>query len=164
MEIKTKSNRMYAFLILFDMHTKFFQSALGGISDEDAKRRMETKANHIAWLAGSLVQQRFDLANLFGADQKSKADELFKNNKGLQDDAVYPSLDIYKQDWKKISPLLRNLLMDSSDEQLDKILDFPGMSFSIFEMISFNTYREANMIGQIALWRRLLNYEGIKYM
>lgn len=164
MEIKPKSNRLYAFLILFDMHTKFFKSALDGISDEDAGKRMDTKANHIAWLAGSLVQQRFDLATLLGDEQKSAADDLFKNNKGIQDDTVYPSLDTYRKDWEKISPILRDLLMNSSEEQLNKILEFPGMSFSLFELISFNTYREANMIGQIALWRRLLNYDGMKYM
>ncbi|WP_255564073.1 hypothetical protein [Pedobacter sp. HMWF019] len=42
MEIKPKSSRLYAFLILFDMHTKFFKSALDDISDEDAGKRMDT--------------------------------------------------------------------------------------------------------------------------
>jgi len=32
-----------------------------------------------------------------------------------------------------------------------------------FDLIAFMTYREANLIGQIILWRRLLGYEGIKY-
>jgi hypothetical protein len=43
-------------------------------------------------------------------------------------------------------------------------LEFPGMKFSVYEMASFQTYREANCIGQIALWRRLLNYDPINYM
>lgn len=163
MEIKPQSKRLYAFLILFDMQTTFFKSVLDGISDEDAKKRLETKANHIAWLAGSLVQQRFELAGLLGSTEKSAADDLFKKNQGIQE-VPYPSLDVYKKDWEKISPILRDLLLNASEEQLDKILEFPGMSFSLFEMISFNIYREANMIGQIALWRRLLNYDAMKYM
>ncbi|WP_235969763.1 hypothetical protein [Pedobacter planticolens] len=54
--------------------------------------------------------------------------------------------------------------MQVTEEQLDKMLEFPGMSFPMFEMVSFNIYREANCIGQIALWRRLLNYDAMKYM
>jgi len=46
------------------MHTKFFLSALEGISDKDVSNRMETKANHIGWLTGSLVQQRFELISI----------------------------------------------------------------------------------------------------
>ncbi|RZJ77771.1 MAG: hypothetical protein EOO47_15840 [Flavobacterium sp.] len=60
--------------------------------------------------------------------------------------------------------ILRDLLLKVGEEELDKILEFPGMSFSVFEMVSFNTYREANTIGQIALWRRLLGYNPMKYM
>ncbi len=164
MEIKPVSNRMYALLILFDMHTTYFYSALEGISDEDAHQRLSTKANHIAWLAGSLLQERYELANLFDKDLKSTANEFFKDHKGIQDNVTYPSLDSYKVDWEKITPILRGYLLNATEEQLDKILSYPQMSFPVYEMISFDMYREANCIGQIALWRRLLGYDGIKYM
>ncbi|WP_379090053.1 hypothetical protein [Pedobacter sp. UC225_65] len=71
---------------------------------------------------------------------------------------------IYQKDWETITPILRTYLLNATDAELDKILEFPGMSFSMYEMISFDIYREANCIGQIALWRRLLDYEGMKYM
>jgi hypothetical protein len=35
---------------------------------------------------------------------------------------------------------------------------------SLYELITFSIYREANIIGQIALWRRLLGYPGMRYM
>lgn len=164
MEIKPVSNRMYGLIILFDMHTTYYNNAIEGITDEDAHERLRTKANHIAWLAGSLVQERFELANIFGLAMKSAADELFKDHKGIQEAEIYPPLTDYKNDWEKISPLLREKLVTATDEQLDKILTYPDMSFSVFEMTSFDIYREANCIGQIALWRRLLGYEPIKYM
>ncbi len=164
MEIKTASNRMYALIVLYDMHTNYYVSALEGISDENATQRLNTKANHVAWLAGSIVEERFEIANLLGIEVKSSSHELFKDHKGIQDDAKYPSLADYQKDWEKISPLLRERLDEVSDEELDKVLEFPGMSFSLYEMISFDIYREANCIGQIALWRRLLGYPGINYM
>lgn len=164
MEIKTASNRMYALIVLYDMHTTYFYNALAGISEEDATDRLNTKANHIAWIAGSLVQERYEIANLFGAELQSSGHELFKDHQGIKDDVTYPSLATYQKDWEKITPILRTYLLNATDAELDKILEFPEMSFSMYEMISFDIYREANCIGQIALWRRLLDYEGMKYM
>ncbi|MDQ8005822.1 MAG: DinB family protein [Pedobacter sp.] len=165
MDIKPNSNRMYGFLVLYDMQTTFYHSVLDGINDEDALKRLDTKANHINWLAGSLLQERFELANLLGVDLKSSADELFKYHQGIKD-VAYPTLKTYEAEWDKISPVLREKLVNVSDEELDKVIDFEveQMSFPLFEMVSFNTYREANCIGQIALWRRLLGYEAMKYM
>jgi hypothetical protein len=60
--METVSNRMQGILPLFDMQTGYFPNALIGISDSDAHKRLDTAANHVAWLAGSLVQQRFELA------------------------------------------------------------------------------------------------------
>ncbi|MGF1924412.1 MAG: DinB family protein [Bacteroidia bacterium] len=158
------SQRLYALIDLFDLHTPFFGQALDGITDKDATNRLGTKANHIAWLAGSLVQERYELANLLGSDLISKAHDLFKNHKGIQEDTVYPTLASFKADWNEISPLLKAHLLKATDKQLDEVLEFPDMSFPLYEMISFQMYREANCIGQIALWRRLLNYDAMKYM
>jgi len=164
MEIEPKSSKLYAIIALYDLHTTFFKNVLAGISDADAHERLATEANHVAWIAGSLVAQRYHLASLLGKDTQSSSHELFKNNKGLVENAIYPSLTVYLTDWEKVSPVVRALLLAATDEQLAEIITFPGMSFPLFEMISFDCYREANCIGQIALWRRLLGYEPMKYM
>ena len=165
METKTVSIRMHSLIVLYDMHTKFFFSALEGISDKDAHNRLNTKANHIAWLTGSLVQERFETAKALGVDRKQAAYELFKDNKGIQDNVTYPSLTEFKKDWEIIGPLLREALVNVSDGKLDESFEMmPGMRMTYFELIAFIIYREANIIGQIALWRRLLGYEAMKYM
>jgi hypothetical protein len=165
METKPASNRMLSLITLHDMHTKFFNNALEGISDKDAHSRLNTKANHIAWLAGSIVHERFEMAKPFGVNKKASADELFKNNKGIQDNVTYPSLTEYKKDWEIISPMLREALLNATDEKLDEKFEMmPGMQMSYYDLISFMTYREASIIGQLALWRRLLGYDAMKYM
>lgn len=157
---------MISLIVLYDMHTRFFISATDGISDKDAHNRLNTKANHVAWLTGSLVQQRFEMAKIFGGiDQKQSADELFKNNKGIQDNITYPPLNDFKKDWEHITPLLRNALINVGDEKLDSLFEMmPGEKMTHFDLIAFIIYREANCIGQIALWRRLLGFEAMKYM
>ena len=168
METKTVSNRMFSLVVLYDMHTTFLAKAIDGIADKDAHNRLNTKANHVAWLTGSLVQQRYEMAMHFGADGyldgKQSADELFKNNKGIQYDVTYPPLAEFKKDFDKVTPELRNALINVSDEKLDQKFEMmPGMQMTYYELMSFMTYREASIIGQIALWRRLLGYEALKY-
>jgi hypothetical protein len=164
MKTTPTSSRMYGFIVLYEMQTDFLLRALDGIDEKDAQKRLDTKANHIAWITGSVVQGRYFLAKSFGIDLPSITDELFVNNKGIIDDATYPSLEDLIKDWKEISPKLQEALTLAADEKLEEKLSIPGMEISLFEMISFSSYREANCIGQIALWRRLLNYAGMNYM
>lgn len=160
-----KDSRLYGFVILYDMQTDFFLRAFEGISDTDAHNRLDTKANHVAWLAGSLVQQRYDEASILtGQDLKQTADALFKDNQGIKDGVTYPSLEQYKKEWNKVSVLLREAFVNATTEKLDSTIEIPGMKITVFELISFSVYREANCIGQIALWRRLLGYDAMKYM
>jgi len=169
MQTKTVSNRISSLVVLYDMQTGFFSSVLEDISDKDAHNRLNTKANHVAWLAGSLVEQRYELAQALKADPASynptsTAHELFKDNKGIQDNVTYPSPVEFKKDWQLITPVLRNVLVQATDELMDSIIDMGGMSMSLFDLTAFVIYREANCIGQIALWRRLLGYPAMRYM
>lgn len=160
-----KSSRMYGVISLYDLQTPFFAFVTENISEEDVHKRLDTKANHIGWLAGALVEQRFDLARQLGRNEHQQADELFKDFKGIQDDAKYPSISSYQEDWDKITPLLKNALSNISDEELERRIEMgPDFSMSLYELITFSIYREANIIGQIALWRRLLGYPGMRYM
>ena len=163
METKTVSNRMVSLVVLYDMQTTFFSKVLDGISDKDTHNRLNTKANHIAWLTGSLVEQRYEMAKGLGIDKTQQAHELFKDNKGIQDNITYPVLAQYKKDWDTISPPLRDAFLNITDEKLDSEIDMGGMKMTNYDLISFIIYREANCIGQIALWRRLLGYDAMKY-
>ena len=164
MKTTPTSSRMYGFMVLYEMQTDFLVRALDGIDQKDAQKRLDTKANHIAWITGSVVHSRYFLAKSFGIDLPSITDELFADNKGIVDDATYPLLEDFIKDWAAISPTLQEALTQATDEKLEEKLSIPGMEITLFEMISFNSYREANCIGQIALWRRLLNYPGMNYM
>src|SRR4051812_40299836 len=108
MEIKTVSTRMYSLVALYDLHTGFFRNVTEGISDKDANNRLNTKANHVAWLTGSLVQERYEMVKTLDVPDnnrdKQAAHELFKDHKGIQDNITYPPLAEFKKDWEYISP------------------------------------------------------------
>lgn len=158
-----KDSRMFSIFVLYDMHTDYFARAIEGITDEDAHNRLGTKANHVAWLAGSLVGSRFEGARNLGVDVHQETDELFKNHQGIQDNVTYPPMAQLRKDWERISPVLRAKTLEVDTAWLDKRFEAEGMEMSNYELITFMTYREANIIGQIALWRRLLGYAALKY-
>ncbi len=163
MDKKTASTRTEGLLSLFDYHTDFFPKVLEGISEDDMHNRLNTQANHPAWLAGALVQQRFQMASETGTGLKQTGEDLFKNNKGIQAGVKYPTIAEYLNDWKKITPESRAALAKIDDKKLDSDFEMPGMKMTYFELITFTIYREASMIGQLALWRRLLGYPAMRY-
>ncbi len=163
MKVETKSTRMESLLALYDIQTNYFLRAIEGISEADAHNRLSTKANHIAWLAGSLVEQRYSTAKQAGTDLKHTGSALFENFKGIQDETIYPKLSEYIKDWESINPILREILINTTDEQLESIIDMGSFKMSTYELMTFIIYREASIIGQIALWRRLLGYDAMKY-
>jgi len=161
--INVKDSRMYGLVALYDMHTDFYAKVLDGISEADAQNRLGTSANHIAWLAGSMLQERFELAGWFGTKMEQRHDELFRNRQGIKDGQEYPPLADFVADWKRITPILRDILVNLSAEKADSIFEMEGMKMTHFELLSFDVYREANIIGQLVLWRRLLGYAAMKY-
>lgn len=76
---------------------------------------------------------------------------------------IIPRLASFKKDRETISPILRELILNADDTQLDSPFEMPGEKMSVFDLMSFISYRKANCIGQIALWRRILGYDPIKY-
>jgi hypothetical protein len=163
METIVKDMRLYGMIVIFDMATTYFHRAIEGIPADAAQNRLGTKANHIAWLVGSLVQERYELARLFGRDLSQKNAALFEGHKGIQDGVDYPPLAEFKADWEKISPVLREVLANLTAGQLDATFDMMGEKMTHYELISFMAYRESNCIGQIALWRRLLGFPALRY-
>ena len=164
--MKTKANRIEPLLFLYDLHTELFPNVITGITADDAHKRLDSKANHVAWIAGSLVQQRVDLVNDFGGKAEQQAKELFSNFQGIKDDVRYPELETYNKDWQIVSKALRDILTETTDEKLDsiyKIPDMPEMDMPFFDMVGYSIHRESYLIGQIGLWRRLLGYPAMKY-
>lgn len=166
----SKKDMMEIIINLYDYHTKLFLNALDGISDKDAQDRLGTKANHIAWIAGSMVYQRQVLAKAMGIAVNQRSEQFFKaekgqGHKGIQDDLTYPSLKEYQEDWTTISSALKDSLADVGEEKLNgpDPFEMPGGDYTFFDTLTFCTDRESYCIGQIGLYRRLLGYDAMKW-
>ncbi|MEJ5963018.1 DinB family protein [Pedobacter immunditicola] len=165
METTLEKTAIHTLLNMYDWHTKLFKNVLESITEEDAQNRLNTRANHMAWIAGSLVYGRYSLAQFFHINPEQQSLDLFKDFKGIQDNTTYPTLAEFKTDWDNISPALRNAILTAGPEQLNGPDPFkmPGENLTFLDTITACLDRESYCIGQLGLWRRLLNYEAMKY-
>ncbi len=133
-----RSTPIDTLILLYDLHTKLFLNVIEDISHKDAQNRLHIKANHIAWLAGSLVHERYELANAAGINLKQTTYDLFHCHRGIEDKIIYPSLTEFKSDWEIITPVLRNALLQLSDKQLQsaEAYGIPGDELSLFDAIT----------------------------
>ncbi len=162
--MKTKNTSLNQLIDLYDLHSQLFNNVIESISAEVSNNRLGTKVNHPSWITGSLVQQRYELAQLLGSNEKSTFHETFKDYQGIKDDSPYPVLADYKNDWERISPVLKELLSQLKEDKLESIAPMDmGGEITYYQAISFLIDRESYCIGQIGLWRRLLGYPAMKY-
>lgn len=162
-----KSKRLDIIIPAFRGHSQNFLLVLDGISEDDAKKRIEGRTNHIIWMAGNFLDMRYALGNVLGLDLKNPHNDLFFQGKALDENLDYPTLKELKENFHQISPLIYNKLLEISDEDLEKA--FPmGMNIDFFpenvlNFIGMCIGREDYLCGQIGLMRRILGYEGMKY-
>ncbi|MBX3241265.1 MAG: DinB family protein [Chitinophagaceae bacterium] len=161
------STQLNIIIPAFRGHTQNFLMVLEDISEKDALKRIEGRTNHIVWMAGNFVNMRYALAGVLGIPGKDPHEDIFFRAKALDESFSYPSLAELKENFHKISPILYQRLLTTTDEELKK--PFPiGMNMSFFPETILNFVgmcigREDYLCGQMGLMRRILNYPGMKY-
>ncbi|WP_257670041.1 DinB family protein [Parapedobacter tibetensis] len=168
MEISINSDMLKISLQLYRMHTQLFNNAIVDIRADDAKQRLFERTNHIIWMVGNLVNNRFWLANALGVSDKDPFGSLFDEAKALDESYDYPSLEQLKSSWHHISPLLFHKLCDMTTAELLSAYDM-GMGDMAFmesnylSAIAMSIDREEYLIGQLGLMRKALGYPAMDY-
>ena len=165
MQTAVKSPVTCALVAQFDLHMKLFNNVLDGLSDQEANRRPARDINNIKWLAGHLTTTRFSLKNIADIDRPDPYAELFAHGKSLRDNIDYPSLDQIRGLWNEISDQISTGL----SRMPENVLNGPAparlpIGDDTYEgMLAFLMHHEAYHIGQMALLRRMLGRESMKY-
>ena len=161
------SPRLAIVIPAFRMHTQLFGNVLNGVPEDDALKRVEGKTNHVAWMAGNMVNCRYWLGETLGLSERDPAEELFKEGRALDEKLEYPTLALLLERWHNISPKVYRKLLETDDAMLDKKVEF-GMGVSFLEennlnMIGMAIGREDYLLGQLGLMRKILGLPGMKY-
>jgi hypothetical protein len=151
-----KDVRLITLIARYDAHTDQFSKILTEASEKDLSRD-DLYSKSVPWIVGNQVQLRFEVANLLGIEMQQSADKIFRANVNINFNINYPSLDNFREDWEKISPVLRNEIL-----QLDNVDLFtfskhePIMKGTFFDLFSYVISREREIIYGLTVWRGLL--------
>ncbi|MEX6688490.1 DinB family protein [Danxiaibacter flavus] len=160
-----KKNALEFFISLYDFHTSQYHHALENIPEEKTHDRLNTQANHVAYIAGRMVYEREALAKGIQVNIQLDTTKEFQGFKGIQDGVVYPSLEECRKAWDKVSPALKEGLQKLTEEQLNgkDPFEMPGGDFKLFDSIVFTIDHESYFLGQLGLYRRLLGIAAMKF-
>jgi hypothetical protein len=162
-----QSKKLEVIMPGYRWHTQMFDNMAKDISEEDSLKKAEGKTNHMAWMFGNMVNNRYWLANLFGVSDKDPHDALFREGKALDASTTYPSIKELKENWHSISKKLFDKLLAVSDEELSEKVEL-GMNVDFLEenklnMVGMSMDRTSYLLGQLALMRRAIANLGTNY-
>ena len=158
------SNSIKHLIDQFNLQTRLFNNVTIGIGDDDAQKQLNSNTNHIAWLTGHIVSTRFGLAKGLGLPVQEPFPELFENQKGLDKQAKYPSMQELTKDWNSLAEKIGNVLNSLTEEALQsKMPRTVPTGDTLGDLICFLMHHEAYTIGQLGISRRFFGLEAMKY-
>jgi hypothetical protein len=151
--------------VIFGLNERLFINALQGITEGQAKERIIGHVNPVNWIAAHTVWARYNALMFLGTPAGNPYGDLFENFKAYDSSLNYPSLEAIKDEWKKVSGLLREALSSVTEETLaaDAPIKNPGGDFTNGGTIAFFAQHESYDIGQMALLKKFFTKEAMSY-
>jgi DinB superfamily len=159
------NNSIYQSKIIFNMNDRLFLSTLNGVSEEQANERITGHVNPIKWIAAHTVWARYNALMFLGASVENPYNDLFENFRAYDSSLKYPSLREIKEEWNKVSGLLKNAIQNVSEDHLngDSPIKSPIGDFTNGGTIAFLAQHESYDIGQLGLLKKFFTKEAMSY-
>lgn len=160
-------------LAQYDLHNVLFNNVIADISDEEANSTVADPMNSVKWLAGHLLWAQRNLVRIGGLKIEIPYVNHFLSGPGSTEEernapkGEYPTLQMIKDKWNEIHPLIRTGLENVPDLALESEIPIkhPLYPFdnTLAGLWAFINHHQAYTIGQIGILRRGLGKEAMKY-
>jgi len=150
---------------IFNLNQRLFSNTLAGITEEQANERISGHNNPMNWLAAHTVWARYLMLMFLGKPVANPYASLFENFKPYNASLSYPSLEEAKQQWRKVSALLKEAIESVSEEHLAADAPVPNPTGDITNggTLAFLAQHESYTIGQMSLLKKYLTKEAMSY-
>ena len=130
-----------------------------------ANERISEHNNPFSWLAAHTVWARYLMLLFLGKPVTNPYAELFDNFKPYDASLDYPSMEDVKQEWQKVSALLKEAIESVTEEQLaaDAPIQNPSGDFTNGGTMAFLAQHESYTIGQMSFLKKYLTKEAMSY-
>ncbi|HLX90133.1 MAG TPA: DinB family protein [Puia sp.] len=156
----------------FALQTRLFNNVLDGLEESQGGWRITDSVNHLQWIAGHLVNARYNYAPMLGIRAIFPHRDLYVDptmpppgNRSIDSSLNYPALSELKRLWNEISPKFVETLYKLDDAQLNRELSFdtPIRDNSMLGLLGFLSSHESSHIGQMSIIRRFLGLKAMTY-
>jgi uncharacterized damage-inducible protein DinB len=148
------------------MNTGLLRNCIAGMTDEQARRRVGHRTNNMGYIVLHVVDARFHLAQLLGADITNPYGERFKTVRSLEEAKELPSLAELAAAWDDVSTAVMNALHRADEEDLAKSTStrFPIGDESMLGAVVFLAQHESYHIGQLGFIRKELGLGRMRWV
>ena len=151
--------------IIFNLNQRLFYNTLAGVTEEQAKERVSPHSNPLNWLAAHTVWARYLMLMFLGKSVTNPYAELFDNFKAYDASLSYPSLSEVKEEWQKVTGLLKEAIDSVSEELLaaEAPIKNPSGDFTNGGTLAFLTQHKSYTIGQLSYLKKYFTKEAMSY-
>ncbi len=147
------------------LNVRLFGNCLDGLEDAAARARPSESTNSAAYVAGHLVESRFYMLKMLGAEQANPLRGFTGEWKGITDIAEWPTLQELSAALSVAAAALDKRLDAITAAELDAKVDpwFAGVTGSVFGMFNFMVQHESYHLGQLSLLRKYAGLPAMSY-
>ena len=150
---------------IFDLNTDLLLNCLDGLSEAEARQRLDGGGNSIMFLTAHLTDTRHFLAARMGQPLPNPMARYLAEARSIEDIAEWPSLAEVRSAWCQVSAHLKSAFAASNAADLSRqnTHRFPITDTSQLGMIAFLVQHDAYHVGQVAFVRRQLGHPPMAY-
>lgn len=160
-----KNPQISALIDQFNLQTRLFNNVLKDVDSASYSKLPSQSSNNYEWLAGHVLNARYNLANVLGLNLKSPCASQFDNFKAYEAGIAYLPVDELRKDWPKISEKMVAKLEELDDKFISSPAPFrvPVADTTMKGIIAFFAHHEAYHIGQLGYLRKYLGLPAMSY-
>ena len=150
----------------FDLHTRLFNNATAGISDDESHSRHSEQVNHMKWIAGHLLNTRLTgMSRVAGLQPDETYSAQFARGVSLDPGASYPPFEEITSKWKEVAAAIGAGISKIPEGVLatKTTVKAPIEDDTIRGLLSFLISHEAYHIGQLGILRKTIGKEPMSY-
>lgn len=151
--------------LLLEINARLFRDALSGVAAREAELRPNELTNHIAFLACHLLDARFFLLEILGAQAVNPFARLLEGASGIEEIEEFPPLEDVLTAWKELDEALRRRLDALTDDDLDAPCkqSFPVDDRTLLGALSFLVQHDSYHVGQLCYVRKYLGHPPVTF-
>ncbi len=156
---------LHALREIYALNTRLLLNCLDGVTDEQAQQRVTDSTNSLAFLACHLTDARCFLGEYLGSHIGNPHSALLTVARGIEDIPEFPPMSVIRKEWSSVARELAGILegLSESTVAVASSQRFPVDDSTVLGGVTFLAQHESYHIGQMALLRKALGLEAMKY-